>query len=191
MKLRTKIKKLREVPTPSYAKENDAGFDLVAAVDTIIEPGETIIIPTGLAFELAPGYEMQIRPRSGISAKTKLRVVLGTVDAGFRGEVGVIVDNIHPPIYEKSGELAFTDVVVSVEGNNDDITFANTRCFPSGTHYIPAGTRIAQAVISKVEQAHFNVVDELGTTERGEGGFGHTGVVNVDDILKKRSLEAE
>lgn len=55
----------------------DAGFDLVAAEDVIIKPGETKVIPTGLAFEIPPGYEMQIRPRSGMSRKTKLRVVLG------------------------------------------------------------------------------------------------------------------
>lgn len=100
MQLRVKIKRLNgSVELPRYAKPGDAGFDLVAAEDVIIEPGETKVIPTGLAFEIPPGYELQVRPRSGISRKTKLRVVLGTVDSGYRGEVGVIVDNVAFPEY--------------------------------------------------------------------------------------------
>src|SRR5690606_19806136 len=82
---------------PKKAHAHDAGFDLVAVEDTIIEPGATQLIKTGLAFELPPGYEMQIRPRSGVTLKTKLRVQLGTVDSNYRGEVGVIVDNIELP----------------------------------------------------------------------------------------------
>ncbi|PFZ39658.1 dUTP diphosphatase, partial [Bacillus pseudomycoides] len=89
MKLRVKIKRVKDVELPRYAREFDAGFDLVAAEDAVIYPGGTKVIPTGLAFEIPPGYELQVRPRSGISRKTFLRVVLGTVDSGFRGEVGV------------------------------------------------------------------------------------------------------
>ncbi|PEY54703.1 dUTP diphosphatase, partial [Bacillus cereus] len=88
-----KIKRVKDVELPKYAKPGDSGFDLVAAEDTIIWPGETKVVPTGLAFEIPPRYELQVRPRSGISRNTKLRVILGTVDSGFRGEVGVIVDN--------------------------------------------------------------------------------------------------
>lgn len=86
MKLRVKIKRLKDVELPKYAKPGDSGFDLVAAADTIIWPGETKVVPTGLAFEIPPGYELQIRPRSGMTRDTKLRVVLGTIDSGFRGE---------------------------------------------------------------------------------------------------------
>lgn len=93
MKLRTKIKRVRDVELPKYAKTGDSGFDLVAAEDTVIWPGETKVVPTGLAFEIPPGYELQVRPRSGMTRNTKLRVVLGTVDSGYRGEVGVLVDN--------------------------------------------------------------------------------------------------
>lgn len=64
MNLRLKIKRLRDVELPRYAKPGDAGFDLVAAEDVIINPGETKVIPTGLAFEIPPGYELQVRPRS-------------------------------------------------------------------------------------------------------------------------------
>src|SRR5574342_1134669 len=95
MNLNVKIKRLNEAAViPKYAREGDAGFDLIATQDVIIEPGATTLVPTGLAFELPPGYEMRIRPRSGVTFKTKLRVQLGTIDSGFRGEVHVIVDNI-------------------------------------------------------------------------------------------------
>ncbi len=94
MKLRVKIKRVKDVELPKYAKPGDSGFDLVAAEDVIINPGETKVIPTGLAFEIPPGYEMQVRPRSGMTRDTKLRVALGTIDSGFRGEVRVIADNI-------------------------------------------------------------------------------------------------
>ncbi|PEJ68690.1 dUTP diphosphatase [Bacillus pseudomycoides] len=147
MNLRVKIKRLNEsVEIPRYAKPGDAGFDLVAAEDTIIWPGETKVVKTGLAFEIPPGYELQVRPRSGISRNTKLRVIIGTVDSGFRGEVGVIVDNTE------------RNLGVNMKA-----------------HIIERGTRIAQGVIAPVETAHFVEVDELSDSERGTGGFGSTG----------------
>jgi len=90
-----KVKKMHpDAVIPKYAQQGDSGFDLVAVEDVIIEPGETKLIKTGLAFDIPEGFEIQVRPRSGITLKTKLRVQLGTVDAGYKGEVGVIVDNI-------------------------------------------------------------------------------------------------
>ncbi|PEI90851.1 deoxyuridine 5'-triphosphate nucleotidohydrolase [Bacillus pseudomycoides] len=103
-------------------------------------------MPTGLAFEIPPGYELQVRPRSGMTRDTKLRVILGTVDSGFRGEVGVIVDN------------------------NERVLGANMQA-----HVIERGTRIAQGVIAPVETAHFVEVDELSENQRGKNGFGSTG----------------
>ncbi|EEK91781.1 dUTP diphosphatase [Bacillus cereus group sp. BceL101] len=147
MKLRTKIKRVRDVELPRYAKPGDSGFDLVAAEDTIIWPGETKVIQTGLAFEIPPGYELQVRPRSGMTRNTKLRVVLGTVDSGYRGEVGVLVDNTEIP------------------------KAANMQAY-----VIEKGTRIAQGVIAPVVTAHFVEVDELSESDRGTGGFGSTGV---------------
>ncbi len=147
MNLRVKIKRVKDVELPKYAKPGDSGFDLVAAEDMIIWPGETKVVPTGLAFEIPPGYELQVRPRSGISRNTKLRVILGTVDSGFRGEVGVIVDNTEIP------------------------KAANMKA-----HVIEKGTRIAQGVIAPVVTAHFVEVDELSESDRGTGGFGSTGV---------------
>ncbi|WP_346817202.1 dUTP diphosphatase [Bacillus paramobilis] len=146
MNLRLKIKRLKDVELPKYAKPGDSGFDLVAAEDTIIWPGETKVVPTGLAFEIPPGYELQVRPRSGMTRNTKLRVVLGTVDSGYRGEVGVLVDNTEVP------------KVVNMQA-----------------HVIERGTRIAQGVIAPVETANFVEVDELSVSERGVGGFGSTG----------------
>jgi len=159
MNLRVKIKRLNEsVELPRYAKPGDAGFDLVAAEDVTIEPGETKVIPTGLAFEIPPGYELQVRPRSGISRKTFLRVVLGTVDSGFRGEVGVIVSN------------------TSYLGNSITLGINDDHGICASVNYgIKKGDRIAQGVIAPVETAHFVEVDELSDSERGTGGFGSTG----------------
>ncbi|MBE5087584.1 deoxyuridine 5'-triphosphate nucleotidohydrolase [Bacillus thuringiensis] len=177
MNLRVKIKRLKDVELPKYAKPGDAGFDLVAAEDIIIEPGETKVIPTGLAFELSPGYEMQIRPRSGISRKTMLHVALGTIDSGFRGEVGVIMKNLNAPIlYVPPGadELHLRKCNLLLDINGEGIPTFDYR--PNGTYCIRKGERIAQGVIAPVETAHFVEVDELSDSERGAGGFGSTGV---------------
>jgi len=79
---------------PSKAHPTDSGFDLYASKDVAIKPGETKVVPTGISVRLPEGYEAQIRPRSGVTAKTKLRVQLGTIDNGYTGELGIIVDNI-------------------------------------------------------------------------------------------------
>lgn len=156
MKLRVKIKRLKDVELPRYAKPGDSGFDLVAAEDTVIWPGETKVVPTGLAFEIPPGYELQVRPRSGMTRNTKLRVALGTVDSGYRGEVGVIVDHIMSK-----------DLGVRFDKEKQEFISASV---------IEKGTRIAQGVIAPVVTAHFVEVDELSESDRGTGGFGSTGV---------------
>jgi len=170
MKLSVKIKRLNEsVEIPKYAKPGDAGFDLVAAEDVIIKPGETKVIPTGLAFEIPPGYEMQIRPRSGMSRKTKLRVVLGTIDSGYRGEVGVIADNVSIIEYTSQPRL----LMGAFAGDND---FNVTKATKYEVIKISKGDRIAQGVIAPVVTAHFEEVDELSDSERGTNGYGSTGV---------------
>lgn len=174
--LPVKIKRLSvDAVIPQYAREGDAGFDLVAVEDVIIEPGETALVPTGLAFELPQGYEMQVRPRSGVTLKTKLRVQLGTVDAGYRGEVGVIVDNVGQKTYETE-DFRFNeevDYVVKTIANDSVIARGY---YLVGSYIIRKGDRIAQAVIKPVEQATFIEVDSLSETDRGEGGFGSSGV---------------
>lgn len=90
-----KVKKVHEdaiIPYKAYI--SDAGFDLSSVENVVVRSGQTLKIRTGLAFELPGGYEIQVRPRSGLSVKTKLRVLFGTVDSDYRGEVAVIVDNI-------------------------------------------------------------------------------------------------
>lgn len=115
MNLRVKIKRLKDVELPKYAKPGDAGFDLVAAEDVIIYPGETKVVPTGLSFEIPPGYELQVRPRSGISRNTKLRVILGTVDSGYRSGVGIIAENTGEEAYEvKCGDRIAQGVIAPV-----------------------------------------------------------------------------
>jgi len=93
--MNVKIKKVHpNAVIPAYAKPGDSGFDLLSIDTNFIMPGETKLIQTGLAFELPEGYELQIRPRSGFTLHSKLRVQFGTVDSGYRGEIGIIVDNI-------------------------------------------------------------------------------------------------
>lgn len=147
--MKVKVKKvLDHVELPEYATSGAAGFDLRAAHDVYVHPNGTALVDTGLAFEIPEGYEMQIRPRSGLSAKTKLRVANspGTIDSDFRGSVKIILDNI----YDKN------------PGGLDSFR-------------IEAGDRIAQGVIVPVIQVEFEEVEELDETERNEGGLGSTG----------------
>lgn len=91
-----KTKKLHpDAVIPKYAKDGDAGFDFCAIHDEFIKPGETVIVQTGLAMAVPKGFELQVRPRSGMSVKTKLRVANspGTIDSGYRGEIGIIIEN--------------------------------------------------------------------------------------------------
>ncbi|MCP6682968.1 dUTP diphosphatase [Bacillus nakamurai] len=193
---------------PAYAHATDAGFDLVAAEDVIIEPGETKLVPTGLAFEIPEGYEMQIRPRSGITLKTPLRVQLGTVDAGYRGEVGVIVDNIA----QNNLDVTYTDedgyytmpesvgYMMSIESDRKALLWRvkepseKTEKLleygwwrPENTYIIRKGDRIAQAVIKPVEQAAFTEVDALGDSDRDACGFGSSGVTAKEEETHLKS----
>ena len=84
---------------PTYAHFGDAGADLYASQSVQVLPNETKIIPTGLKIEVPDGYEMQVRPRSGMSVKTNTKVVFGTVDSGYRGEVGIMLTNYGQEIY--------------------------------------------------------------------------------------------
>ena len=133
------------LPLPEPATELAAGVDLVAAIDDTITlaPGELQIIPTGLAIALPPGYEAQIRPRSGLAAKNGITLVNspGTIDADYRGEIGAILIN--------HGQESFT---------------------------VERGMRIAQMVIAAVTEFTWKEQEELGTTDRGAGGFGSTGI---------------
>jgi dUTP pyrophosphatase len=134
----------KDVPLPKYMSEHASGMDLCAAVSepVVLGPGERALVPAGFHMALPPGYEAQVRPRSGLAVKHGIIVVNspGTIDADYRGEVKVILANL--------GTETFT---------------------------INRGDRIAQMVIQPVLQAELKVVDELPASERGQGGFGHTG----------------
>ncbi|NLX64404.1 MAG: aminotransferase [Clostridiaceae bacterium] len=158
------VEVIREgVRLPFYANPYDAGMDVCAAEDTIIEPGQTVIIPTGLKFAIPEGYEIQVRPRSGISLRTPLRLANspGTIDAGYRDELGIIVHNSSIASNVKNGEYLTLDS----KGNQQ------------GTYIVRKGERIAQLVLAEVPRMNLILVDSVKDigTDRG-GGFGSTGI---------------
>ena len=116
--LRVQIQKLRpHAVTPEYAHPGDAGVDLFAAEDHVLRPGERVLAPTGIAVAIPDGYEGQVRPKSGLALKHGLSVVNtpGTVDAGYRGEVGVILINLGQEVVEirrgqKIAQMVFAKV---------------------------------------------------------------------------------
>lgn len=136
-----------ELPVPSYARDGDAGADLVARCDVVLAcGGGRAVVPTGLAVAIPDGYAGFVLPRSGLAARHGITCLNtpGLVDSGYRGELQVVLVNLDP----------------------------------SRDYEVSRGDRIAQLVIMAVDQVAFELVaaDELGTSERGGGGFGHTGV---------------
>lgn len=134
----------RGLALPAYLTAQSVGMDLAAAVEKelTIHAGHTALIPTGIQIAVPPGYEAQIRPRSGLALNSALLLPNspGTVDPDYRGEVKVVLLNM--------GSKPFK---------------------------VTRGMRIAQMVIAPVVRADVRLVEELPPTERGEGGFGHTG----------------
>lgn len=157
------VEKCREnIELPQYANFGDAGMDISAAEDIIIKPGETVIIPTGLKMAIPVGYEIQVRPRSGISLKNPLRIpnTPGTIDAGYRDEIGVIMTNTSEEEYCNAGPFR-----IGEKGNQ------------KGVYEIKKGDKIAQIVLQKVPVIKFIPVEnvkEIGKDRKG--GFGSTGV---------------
>ena len=144
--MRILLKVEEGVQLPQYETEGASGLDVRAYLKdgaVTIQPREYKMIPTGIKMDIPVGYEVQVRPRSGLAAKHGVTVLNspGTIDSDYRGEVKVILIN--------HGKDAFV---------------------------VNSGERIAQFVISKVIQADFVLSDELSESERGEGGFGSTGV---------------
>jgi dUTP pyrophosphatase len=145
--LEVKIRRLPgngDLPLPSYQTKDAVGMDVHAAVtsDVTIAPGEVAGIPCGFSMAVPPGYEAQVRPRSGLAAKHALSLANspGTIDPDYRGEVKVLLIN--------HGSSAFV---------------------------VTRGMRIAQLLVLPVPRVAWMEVDELPSTERGAGGFGHTG----------------
>jgi len=114
--MQLKIKKLKpEAILPSYAREGDAGLDLFAVTQIVIPAGKSALVPTGIAIELPPGTEAQVRPRSGLALKHALTVLNtpGTVDEGYRGEVGVILINHGASSFTVEAGMKVAQMVVS------------------------------------------------------------------------------
>lgn len=130
---------------PAYSTKDSAGMDLRASLTEPIElkPLQRVLVPTGIYIELPEGYECQIRPRSGLALKHGITVLNspGTIDADYRGEIGVILVNL------------------------SDKPFV-----------INNGERICQMVVARYERVKWEPVESLDDSERGDGGFGHTGV---------------
>ena len=146
MAVAVKIRRVGErgppLDIPRYHSPGAAGLDLLADEAVALAPGERRLVPTGIAVEIPPGYEGQVRPRSGLALRHGVGMVNapGTVDSDYRGEVGVLLVNWGREAVE-----------------------------------IARGDRIAQLVVAPVERAELQLVDKLGRTDRGGGGFGSTG----------------
>jgi dUTP pyrophosphatase len=142
--MRVNIVNKSKHPLPEYSTNASAGLDLRANLDKqiVLQPFERCLIPTGLYIELPVGFEAQIRPRSGLALKKGLTVLNspGTIDADYRGEIGIIIANM-------SNEIKI----------------------------IEDGERICQMVLAKHDKFEWNSVKTLSDTDRGSGGFGHTG----------------
>jgi dUTP pyrophosphatase len=165
------------VKLPFYANPYDAGMDVCSAEDVIIQPGETVIIPTGLKFAIPEGYEIQVRPRSGISLRTPLRISNspGTIDAGYRDELGILITNTSNKDYNNNPE----ENANADNENSAEPAFYTLDCKYNrhGCYKIRKGDRIAQLVLAKVPRMNLirvNSVKKIGR-DRG-GGFGSTGV---------------
>ena len=142
--MKIKIVNTSHHPLPEYATPMSAGVDLRANLSAPLklQPMQRCLVPTGLRIALPQGYEAQVRPRSGLALKRGITVLNapGTIDADYRGEIGVILINLSQDSF-----------------------------------VINDGERIAQLVVAAYEQAEFEPVESLDQTERGEGGFGHSG----------------
>ena len=142
--MKVKIVNKSKHDLPKYSTELSAGMDLRANLDEsiVLKSLERRIIPTGLFIELPAGFEAQIRPRSGMAFKEGITVLNspGTIDADYRGEIGVILANL----------------------SNNDVE-------------IKDGDRVCQMVVAAHETVNWEPVEDLETSERGAGGFGHTG----------------
>ena len=150
-----------EVKFPFYATDGAAGADVYALEDIEIGPGETKIISTGLKMEIPYGYAVLVQPRSGLSAKSKLRIANtpGLIDSDYRGEIGVILENIEPKI---------KDLVLDEEGRATGIEYGRS-------YSIGKGERIAQLRLVEVPKMAFLEVEKVSETTRNIGGYGSTG----------------
>lgn len=141
----------QDAKLPSYAHESDAGMDICAISDEVLKVGVPKLIKTGLVAQIPEGYELQVRPRSGLALKRGITVwnSPGTIDSGYRGEIGVILMYMNS---DSSGDILNRITSIS------------------------KGERIAQLVLAPVTKADVVEIEDIEDTDRGTGGFGSTGV---------------
>lgn len=154
------FKKIRpDAKLPEYAHAGDAGMDVCAVEEVVLLPFTPTLVRTGLIAEIPDGYEIQVRPRSGLALKHGITVLNspGCIDSGYVGEIGVILIWIPSTMW-----------------NPPSMAIACPR--------ISKGDRIAQLVLAPVTRAEVVEVDEVGETERGTGGFGSTGYGEIKQV---------
>ncbi|MBI5912857.1 dUTP diphosphatase [Candidatus Azambacteria bacterium] len=140
--MKLKIKKIDpEAVIPKYAYTGDAGLDFYSAEELILEAGERRAIRTGIKMEIPDGYAGLVWDKSGLATKGGITTMAGVIDAGYRGEIKIVLYNISHEAFE-----------------------------------ITKGMKIAQMVIQKIENPEIEVIDELNGSDRGEDGFGSTGI---------------
>lgn len=149
---------------PQYAHISDSGADVYALKDITVHPGETVLVPTGLKVALLPGFELQVRPKSGRALKTKLRVANtpGTIDQGYRDEIKVIIENVEPPI---------KDITIDDDGKVTSILYGSD-------FVIGKGEKFCQLVLNEVPKAAFYRVSNVMEVDEENrlGGFGSSGL---------------
>lgn len=152
------VEVVRDIVLPKYAHIGDAGADVRSAIDIDIKPGETVLIPLGFKMNIPMSYQIEVRPRSGLSLKTPLRLSNspGTIDSGYKDEICVIMTNTSR---KNKGNYNLD------EKDNHQ-----------GTYHIAKGDRVAQIVLTKYEVINFVTVDSIDKNNDRGGGFGHTGV---------------
>jgi|LFRM01.1.fsa_nt_gb dUTP pyrophosphatase len=185
---------------PVTASAGSSGFDLRSRLSLVIEPGETVLIPSGIRLAMPEGIEAQVRPRSGLSLRTSLRIpnTPGTIDSDFRDEVCIIAENTNSLYFDGSILLKNPDLVAKMHlayrpvqfseyfhrktgqhlafGVSDHTLYLDEAGHPVGSIYIEAGERIAQLVFAKVINPDFIQVDKVAEIGRNRGGgFGSSG----------------
>jgi len=145
--LNLKVKKLENFYNLKQRNSGDAGIDLYATEDCVVLPGQQKLIKTGISVSFSPDYYLRIAPRSGLAYKHGIDVMAGVIDSSYRGEIGVILRNHCYPCEES------------------DCVFMINR-----------GDRIAQMIPERISQEEFVFVEDLNESDRGDGGFGSTGV---------------
>lgn len=185
------------LPVKGHGK--DSGFDLYAVEDTVILPGDSAVIKTGISVSLPEGLDATVRPRSGNTSKTKLRVPIGTVDNPYTGDIGVMVDNTNTSwkvisnfgdvldkmikalpvsddnksdIFKAYEDKFYVNVIQTLDPTSNVVT--DNMKYPVGTYIVKRGDKIAQLVIHPYYDKQAIEVDYIDETDRGSNGFGST-----------------